>query len=292
MKRILITGCSGLLGSKIIKQGFEEFDCLGTDIVTPNNINNYEFHPLDVSDKDKTIELIKKLNPSAVIHAAALTNVDYCEEHPKEAYKINAKGTENIGLGCEEVGARLIYVSTDFVFDGEKGMYKETDPTNPVSVYGQTKLEGEKLIKNIDIDYCIARTSVLYGWHKNFNFVTWVIDELKNDNRVNVVIDQYTSPTYADNLAEVLLTMVGKDIDGVFHTAGSEEIGRYEFAEKIADVFNLNKKLINPITSDSLKQKAKRPRNSSLDVGKTEEKSGVHLMNIYEGLNEMKKEIK
>ena len=292
MENILITGCSGLLGNKVIKHGFKEFKCFGADRVAQKDITDYEFYKLDVSDKDKTIELIKKLNPSAVIHAAALTNVDYCEEHPKEAYKINAKGTENIGLGCEEVGARLIYVSTDFVFDGKKGMYKETDPTNPVSVYGQTKLEGEKLIKNIDIDYCIARTSVLYGWHKNFNFVTWVIDELKNDNRVNVVIDQYTSPTYADNLAEVLLTMVGKDIDGVFHTAGSEEIGRYEFAEKIADVFNLNKKLINPITSDSLKQKAKRPRNSSLDVGKTEEKSGVHLMNIYEGLNEMKKEIK
>ena len=292
MESILVTGCSGLLGSKIIKQGFREFKCFGADVVTPKNINNdYEFYSLDIADKDKTIELIEKLRPYAVIHPAALTNVDYCEEHPEDAYKINAKGTENVAMACEKVGAKLIYVSTDFVFDGEKGLYKETDPINPVSVYGQTKYKGEKLIENINIDYCIARTSVLYGWHKNFNFVTWIIGELKNNNKINIVTDQYTSPTYADNLAEVLLTMVRKDIKGTFHTAGSERIGRLEFAEKIADVFELNKKLINPITSGSLKQKAKRPVDSSLDVGKTEKEVGIHMMDIYEGLNEMKNEI-
>ena len=291
MEKILITGCAGLLGSKIIKKGFKEFECFGVDVVTPKNVSNYEFHPIDITDKDKAIELIEKLNPCALIHPAALTNVDYCEEHPKEAYKINVRGTENLALGCEKVGAKLIYVSTDFVFDGRRGMYAETDLAEPVSVYGKTKYKGEKLLENIDINYCIARTSVLYGWHNNFNFVTWVIDELKNNNKINIVTDQYTSPTYADNLADVLLTMVKKDVKGIFHTAGSERIGRYEFAEKIADVFDLNKELINPITSNSLKQKAKRPMDSSLDVSKTEKEIGIHLMNIYEGLNEMKREI-
>jgi len=260
MEKILVTGCSGLLGSKIIKQGFSEFEFFGADIAIPCNANefNYKFYPLDVTDKDKTLELIKKLNPFAVIHPAALTNVDYCEEHPGEAYKINAKGTENIARACKKVGAKLIYVSTDFVFDGEKGRYKETDAANPIGVYGKTKYEGEKLLVNFDINYCIARTSVLYGWHKNFNFVTWVIDELKNNNKINLITGQYTSPTYADNLAEVLLAMAGKkDIKGLFHTAGSERISRYEFAEKIADVFELNKELINPIKPGDLKLKIK-----------------------------------
>jgi len=241
---------------------------------------------IDITKKE-IFTYIKKVNPDAVIHCAAFTNVDGCEIQKEKAWEVNVTGTENVAKACQNIGAKMIYVSTDFVFDGKKGMYKETDETNPINYYGKTKLEGEKRVQEICKNYVIARTSVLYGWHERLNFVTWVIEQLKNKNKINIVTDQYTSPTFADNLAEVLLEVAEKDIQGLYHVAGSERISRYDFALKIADRFDLDKSLITPILSKELNQKAERPKDSSLCVEKIKNKVDTKLLNIEEGLERM-----
>jgi len=269
--RLFITGYKGLLGSKIIKY---------------YNFRTYPKERIDITKKE-IFTYIKKVNPDIVIHCAAFTNVDGCEIQKEKAWEVNVTGTGNVAQACHEIGAKMIYVSTDFVFDGKKGMYKETDKTNPMNYYGKTKLEGEKRVQEICKNYVIARTSVLYGQHERLNFVTWVIEQLKNKNKINIVTDQYASPTFADNLAEVLLEIAEKDTQGLYHVTGSERINRYDFALKIADRFDLDKNLITPIVSNELNQKAERPKDSSLCVEKIKNKVYTKLLNIDEGLERM-----
>ncbi|MGZ7109025.1 MAG: dTDP-4-dehydrorhamnose reductase [Methanobacterium sp.] len=281
---IFVTGGSGLLGSKFTRDYFN-YDIIRTFNANPEN----KCISLDITDEKDTLNKIRSANPDLVIHSAALTNVDYCEDHRREAFEINVKGTQNIVKACEKVGSKLIYVSTDFVFDGEKGMYEEGDKTNPLGYYALTKLQGEESVQNSVLDYAITRVSVLYGWHRRSNFVTWVIDELNAGNEINVVTDQYNSPTLADNVAEAIIKIFEKDKEGIYHTSGSERINRFDFAKNIAEVFNLDKGLINPIKSNKFVQKAKRPKDSSLCVEKAEKDLKMKMLNTLEGLNEMKK---
>lgn len=201
------------------------------------------------------------------MHAAAFTNVDKCEVEKDKAYEINAKATENIAKTANEIHAKMIYISTDYVFDGEKGMYSEEDETDPINYYGSTKLEGEKAVIENCNDYIIARTSVIYGANKK-NFATWVINELKDGRKINIITDQWVSPTLNIDLAEQILALIEKDEYGIFHTAGGERISRYDFVIKLAEIFGFNKELVNPTTSDKMKWIARRPRDSSLNVSK------------------------
>lgn len=289
MEKILITGGSGLLGSKLAKLASEEFEVVAT--YNKHFVKTeYRLIPLDITKNREVDRIFRDEKPDLVVHTAALTNVDYCEDHREEAWKINVKGTENLAWACKKIGAKITYISTDFIFDGGKGMYKEGDPVHPVDYYGATKFEGEKVIENLNVDHIIARVSVLYGWNiqNSLNFVTWIINALKQGRQINIVTDQYVSPTLADNAAEAIIKLIKKNVEGIFHTAGSERINRYDFALKIADVFNLDNGLINPIMSEELKQKAKRPKDSSLDVGKVE-KIGIKLFSVEEGLTQMKR---
>lgn len=286
MKRLFITGGSGLLGSK-----FTNFTQEYEVITTYNKNPQLNAVKLDIADEQDVFDKIELLSPDLVVHSAALTNVDYCEDHQEEAYKINAQGTLNIVKACEKIDSKLIYVSTDFVFDGKEGLYKETDKPNPISYYGLSKLKGEEFVENSNINSAIARVSVLYGWHGNFNFVMWVINELKIGNEINIVTDEFNSPTYAENAAKSILKIYSKNKEGIYHIAGDERISRFEFAKNIAQVFELDEKLINPIKSDNLIRKARRPLDSSLSVEKAKNDLDIKLLNTTEGLKEMKKVI-
>lgn len=287
MKRLFITGGSGLLGSK-----FTDLDG-SYEVTTTYNKNPRENAvKLDITDENDVLNKIEHISPDLVVHSAALTNVDYCEDHQKEAYQINAQGALHIAKACEKVDSKLIYVSTDFVFDGEERLYQENHKTNPISYYGLSKLKGEEFVQNSYVKYAIARVSVLYGWHENFNFVMWVINELENGNQINIVTDEFNSPTYADNAAEAILNIFSKGKEGIYHIAGDERISRFEFAKNIARVFELDETLINPIESDKLIRKAKRPMDSSLCVEKAKENLDIKLLNTTEGLKEMKKVMK
>lgn len=262
--KILVTGASGLLGTRLVNSS-KNFEVYGTYYQNPVNLGQGKTFRLDVSERSVS-KYIRKLSPDIVVHTAALTNVDRCEIDPKKAYKANVEGTRNIVLGA--MNSKFIYISTDYIFDGEVGMYQEDNEPNPISYYGQTKLEGEQIVQKMCKNYIIARTSVLYGWHTRLNFVSWVIHELQKGNKINIVTDQFNSPTLVDDLVEQIMVLIKQDEQGIFHTAGGERIDRYTFAVKIARLFELNQSLITPITSKSLNWVAKRPKDSSLDIKK------------------------
>ncbi len=285
-EKVLVTGGSGLLGGKLIPLLQDNCKTFATYNKHPIKLKNCESFNLDITNRKDTEQLITKLSPDVIIHTVALTNVDYCEANKKEAWNVNVEGTRNIVEASREVNSKLIYISTDYVFDGERGRYKEDDQTNPIDYYGETKLGGEKIVEELCEDYIIARTSVLYGWHSKLNFVTWVIQELGQGHEISIVEDQFNSPTLADNLAELISDLMEGGENGIFHTAGRQRISRFGFTEKIAEIFNLDKNLINSISSDGLEWVAKRPTDSSLDVTKV---SRVRRpLNIDESLKLMK----
>ena len=190
------------------------------------------------------------------------------------------------------MGARLIYFSTDYVFDGSKGLYSEEDETNPVNYYGLTKLQGEEFVRKICQNYVIARTSVVYGWNpRKQNFATWVIDSLRNQRRIEVVEDHYNSPTFADYLAEVVRKMVDSEYSGVYHAAGGERISRYRFALKIAETFGLDVSLVAPVKMVDLKNWiARRPRDSSLCLDRLRRDFGIQPPDLAEALKSMREQ--
>lgn len=257
--KILLTGASGQLG-----QSFRE---LFPDVVA----TYHHAHPggiaMPVEDAAACERVIAEARPDWVLHAAAMTNVDGCERDPEAARRANALGSENVARACMRAGARLLVVSTDYVYDGRKGSYREEDATNPISVYGASKLEGERLALQSVPDAIIARTSVVFGPHKK-NFVTWLVEELRAGRGVRIVEDQFVNPTLTSDLSEQLLALMRAGERGVFHTAGATSLSRLEMALQTAAAFGLDADLITPIRSTDLSWAAARPANSTLDVQK------------------------
>jgi dTDP-4-dehydrorhamnose reductase len=290
-KKLSVTGASGLLGNKIVERARDDFEVTPIHNTKPLYSNSLK---LDMTDAVEVSNLFCRLKPSVVIHTASETNVDKCETEKAHAWKTNVEGTRNIAEACQKVNAKLVCISTDYVFDGEKGLYSEEDKPNPVNYYGLTKLEGEKQISIYCENYAILRTSVLYGWHpwKN-NFAMWVISKLKQRQEITVVEDHYNTPTLADNLAEMAVEIAEKDLRGLYHTSGNERISRYEFAKQIAKTFNVNADLIKPVKMSQLTMwTAKRPKDSSLDTSKIQKQLKTKPLNITEGLNKIKEEMK
>jgi len=286
---MFVTGASGLLGNKIVKLVKDDFEVIPIYNTKPLHSNSLK---LDMTSAVEVMKLFSKLEPAVVIHAASETNVDKCETEKEHAWKTNVEGARNIAEACQKVNAKLVAISTDYVFDGEKGLYTEEDTPNPINYYGVTKLEGEKQVINHCENSAILRTSVLYGWHPwKQNFATWVINKLRQQQEINVVDDHYNTPTLADNLAEMALEVAEKDLQGLYHASGNERISRYEFAKKIAGTFGLNSDLIKPVKMRQITAwTAKRPRDSSLDTRKIRKQLKTKPLNITEGLNKMREE--
>lgn len=281
--KFFITGGSGLLGQRIATVADNN-----DEVILAHNSNCMDNSvKCDITDKSQVADVIGGSDCDVIIHAAAMTNVDLCEDEVDMAYDINANATGYIAQTAEDIGAKVIYVSTDFVFDGEVGNYTEDDSVNPLGIYAKSKYEGEVMLQKYSSNWAIARISVLYGWHERNNFTTWLIDELRNHNSVNIVTDQINSPTYADNAAEAMFAIAKSDVNGIFHTAGNDLISRYDFALKVASEFDLDESLINPITSDKFIQKAPRPRDSSLNVSKIEDVLDFKMETCSESLRRM-----
>jgi len=288
--KLLITGASGLLGHKVAQLALEK----GYEVYSL-----YKEHPtnfgrpikLDLTNQNEISKVIIKLKPEAIIHSAAYTDVDGCETNRDLAWKINAEATKQIAIASANINSYLTYVSTDYVFDGEKGLYTEEDKTNPISYYGYTKLKGEEFIKEHATEWCIARPSVLYGWldYKQ-NFATLLINSLNQKKEVRVLKDQYVSPTLNTNLAEMLLEITQRKILGILHAAGGTRISRYEYALKLAEVFNLKMDLIKPAKMDEMSWKAKRPKDSSLNVNKATALLNKKPLALNQAFEVMKKE--
>jgi len=264
--KFLVTGSAGLVGSQIVK------DLTKSTVQTYSCYHNStpEFGiptPIDLGNFEGITGLIQKIKPDVIIHLAAITNVDLCEKEKELALKINAKATEALSKEASRQRAFFVYVSTDYVFDGRMGMKRENDITNPVDYYGESKLLGEKAIMQSASSWCIARTSTPFGLHpKKKSFPVWVAENLQAKKKINVVTDQFTSPTYVPNLSRMIIEISTRQIVGVIHLAGATRISRYEMAQLIADKLNLDKKLLKQSSIDKMSWVAKRPKDSSLDV--------------------------
>ena len=286
--KVLVTGGSGLLGSAISLHFKDYFDVIASYAMHKVMINELETIYLDITDAQDTINLIKKIKPDLIVHTAALVGVNICEREPELAYKINVDGTKNLADAAEKINSKIIYISTDYIFDGKKGMYKESDTPNPINTYGETKLEGEKLIDTNN--NVIIRTST-YGWNvikQKRSFSNWLIDELANKKQINVFTDQVNSMMLVNNCAEALKEIVDKDFSGILNIASSEKISKYQFAIKLADIFNFDKELIKPIKNNEVDGYEKRPLDVSLDISKAKMKLKTKLLNVNDGLLRMK----
>jgi len=220
----------------------------------------------NLEDNKGIYDLMERIKPEVIIHSAALTDVDLCEREKDLAYRTNVEGTKTLAQAAEKAGSFLIYISTDYIFDGSRGMYREDDRADPVNYYGYTKLQGEQFCRG-----CIARTCVTYGSRPasgKVNFALWLINSLKSGQNIRVVRDQFITPTLNTNLARMVLEIADKRLYGVYHLAGATRISRYDFALELARKFDLDHSLILPSRMKDLKWTARRPMDSSLDTSK------------------------
>jgi dTDP-4-dehydrorhamnose reductase len=281
----VVTGSSGLLGRGLVNVLKRDYEVLGIDRYAPTDQRNEL--ALDITER-RAVESIARAEPSVIVHTAAETNVDLCETDHEHARRINVEGTANIVEGCVKVGAKLIFISTDYVFDGTKGNYSEADQPNPIGFYGTSKLEAERIVISKLPKALIMRTSVLYGWHPSkLNFATWVIKGLSERQTLRVVKDHINSPTLADNLAKAIRLAIERNSNGLLHVAGSERISRFDFARKTAKSFDLDESLLVPVDMRDLNWAAKRPRDSSLNVTKAQKELSIELLDVNRGLAEM-----
>jgi dTDP-4-dehydrorhamnose reductase len=290
--KLLITGASGLFGSKLAQMGLSKnFEVYSSDIQSSSIYGN--FVKLDISGKAQVDETFKTIKPDVVVHAATLTDVDKCELNKELAWKVNVEGTKNIVEAAKTAGSFLIYISTDYVFSGETGRYKESDAPNPINYYGVTKLKAEEIVKT-QKEYFIARPSVMYGSTPaagKVNFALWLIEKLQKGERVKIVTDQWNTPTLNTNLAEMTLEVIERKLTGIYHLCGATRVNRLEFAEQIADVFSLDKSLIDKILSSQFKLPAKRPMDSSLDTLKAQQILQHKPLEMDKALKQLKFEL-
>ena len=293
-QRVLIIGSSGMLGIDLSQGLYHDHEVFGADLIRRSAFAIRGFYKLDVTKKQNVSAVIKNLNPDVVIHAAAWTDVDGCELDPKKAYKINTEGAKNVALACKAADAALIYLSTDFVFDGRrKHPYRETDRTNPLSVYADSKLKGELAVKRILKKYIILRTSWLYGKHGK-NFVDTIIKKAKTEKVLKVVDDQVGSPTYTKDLVKAIHALLGKIVGsragfnlpyGTYHVSNSNSVSWYDYAKEILKLEKSQTKVV-PISSKELDRPAKRPKMSVLDNSKFIKLTGSKMRNWQEALKE------
>ena len=260
MTTILITGASGQLGMSLKRIFNSKYEIIST--TRNNNPTGSSMH-LDVTNPMLFKEVMETTNPDLVINLAALTNVDLCEKNPELAYSINIGGMDNL---VNAFKGPIIHVSTDYVFDGEDGPYKEEDTTNPLNVYGLSKLESEKLLLDHSENSLVIRSNVIYDYSSKSeaSFLNWVVDSLTQEKEINVVEDQWNNPTWTGSLAVVIDRAIDTQLTGLVHWGDGDLVSRFDFANKIADVFNLKKSLIKPILTSELNQTAKRPLKSGL----------------------------
>jgi dTDP-4-dehydrorhamnose reductase len=286
---VLITGSNGLLGQKLAKDFHLHYKVIACDLHSESYLSfpNLYYESLDITNRRQLGFQISFYHPQVIINASAYTDVDECEIHKDKAWAVNVGGVKNLANFCKEQRIKLIHLSTDYIFNGENGPYSEDDPSDPVNFYGETKLESEKVIKESGIDFLIIRTNVLYGFGKKVksNFLLWLLDQLSQNEKIKIVIDQFNNPTLVDNLSSCILEMVKRNISGIYHIAGSEYLSRYDFATKVADKFNFNKNNILSAKTELLQREAKRPYRGGLKIDKAQSILETKLLNVDQGLD-------
>lgn len=299
MTTLAIVGAGGVLGAKLVEQALDQTDAQlyaythGTIPAIPAATSpRVVWAPLDLADRAAVADALGQARPSAVLNSAAMTNVDACETRREAAWAANAAGPRHLAEVCVALGARLVHVSTDYVFPGDDehpGPYLEDAATRPVNHYGWTKLEGERAIAEVcgdRVPWLVARTALVYGHVPGgrTNFVKWLAGELRAGRRVKIVHDQMNTPTLADDLAAALLHLLRGGTHGIIHVAGPDLLTRDAWARAIAASYGLDDALIDVVSTAELKQPAQRPLRSGLRTSRERDLAGVPLRGVRAGL--------
>jgi dTDP-4-dehydrorhamnose reductase len=293
--RILITGANGMLGQRLIKffLSRKNYELMLTSLEPECFYKEVNYVRGDLSTRENVKKIVYDFVPDAIINTAAFTNVDLCETERETAWKVNVKSVEYLAESARIIDAHLIHISTDYVFDGKHGPYSEKDIPKPISYYGRTKLASENTIKLIGAINSIIRTNVLYG-PVDFgrpDFVRWVVMSLREGKEIKIVTDQINNPTFIDDLVCAINSVIQYKKQGIYNIGGKDFLSRCEFTHRIADYFNLNKKLIKPIKTEDLKQPAPRPLKSGLLNLKAETEINYQPHSIEESFRIIKKEL-
>lgn len=287
MTKLLITGGSGFVGRNLAEFFAPRYSVVTTYMSSAAHASPARSIQLDVRDSEATLREFERVAPDVVIHAAGNKNVRFCEDNPSEAYRLNAEGTRNVARACRATGAKMLYLSTDLVFGGVDGNYKETDAPRPASVYGESKLEGERLaLEELGGGAAVCRTGGIYG--SGSPLLSWLAAELSAGRAVDCFVDVFNTPTYAENLAEMLEAVISKRLAGVFHTAGRERVSRFDFFRSYALAFGLDIKLLSPASREGREAGAFLQPDASLSTERSSRMLGVPFDSVEEGFARLK----
>lgn len=290
-KVVLVTGSNGLLGQKLtdLYRTLPEVSLIATGRGQDRyaHPSGYIYESMDITSPSEVYDVVHKYQPDTIIHTAAMTNVDACELDPTDCRKLNVEAVSTLVDAANAVNAHLIHVSTDFIFDGQNGPYAEDDEPNPLSIYGQSKLDAEHLVMERARNWAIARTILVYGIVSDMsrsNIVLWARETLLNQKPINVVDDQFRMPTLAEDLAMGCRLIEQKEANGVYHISGSDFMNIYELVQRVGDHFGLSTNEVTRIKSDVLNQPAKRPPVTGFDLTKSRRELGYEPHSFDEGI--------
>ena len=298
LKRILVTGSNGLLGQKLVHKLRQREDI--QLIATSRGENRvkvtegYIYESLDISNQEEVDSVVSKYKPNAIINTAAMTNVDACEEKKEECWDLNVNAVKYLVEASEKWNVHFIHLSTDFVFDGEDGPYREEDTPNPLSYYGKSKLEAEKIAQNSNTKWSIARTIIVYGIVDDMsrsNIVLWAKGALEKGQTLTIVNDQFRSPTLAEDLADGCILIAEKEAEGIFHLSGKDFMSIVELVRRVAEYYNLDASYIQEISSSALNQAAKRPPKTGFVLDKAINQLGYNPHSFEDGIAILEKQL-
>jgi dTDP-4-dehydrorhamnose reductase len=291
MQTILVTGTNGLLGQKILYQlkTLPDVKLIASSkgVNRTHDVTNYVYVDLDITNEEQLTAVFETYKPETLINTAAFTNVDACELNKEACWKLNVEAVVSMIELCKKHNTHFIHLSTDFVFDGTAGPYSETDEPNPLSYYAISKHESEKLLMKSDLQWAIIRTIIIYGVvddGQRSNVVLWTKNSLEQQKDINVITDQYRSPTLAEDLADACVQCAMRKATGIYHVSGAEQMSIWESVNTVADYFNLDKKYLHPITTASLQQPAARPLVTGFNIEKAKRDLDYKPHSFIEGL--------
>lgn len=286
---ILVTGASGLLGANFVWEAKGRYDLVAVYSRHPVRIPGTIDVKSDLTRSTEVFDLVGVYRPAWIVHCAALTHVDYCEENPVEAHKVNVEMTGYLVAAAREIGARVLYISTDSVFDGSRGRYSEEEPPCPVNVYARTKLEGERIVLQYMERGLIVRTNI-YGWNmqNKDSLAEWILGRLESGQPVPGFQDVFFTPILVNDLAEILFEMMENQLSGVYHVAGGERCSKFNFAQRLAETFGLDAALVVPASVQTAGLRAPRPRDTSLLTEKVTRALGKRMPDVRQGLARFK----
>lgn len=301
MKKVLITGANGLLGQKLVQKlkdnpKYQVFATgKGKSRLPENWKQGYQWLEMDITDKQQVLDVFEQVRPDFLIHTAAMTNVDECETNKSACELCNIDAVHNLIQACGPFGTHFIHLSTDFIFSGEDGPYDEYAVPDPVNYYGLTKLKSEQLLQASKLNWAIARTVLVYGLATDMsrsNIILWVKKSLEEGKTIQVVNDQWRTPTLAEDLADGCILIMEKGATGIFNISGKDFLTPYDMAVMTAEYFGLDKSLIKEVDSNIFKQPARRPLKTGFIIEKAQNQLGYSPKSFMDGIGILSKQIK